>query len=80
MGLVSRKSPETEGGCSMSFRPMKSKWKLYRPEISSHPIISGVPNVKESDHLIIKRRRRNELISLCMTARKSDAALYATGK
>ncbi|XP_071001186.1 kinesin-like protein KIF20B, partial [Oncorhynchus clarkii lewisi] len=60
MGLVSGKSPETEGVSSMSFRPMKSKWKLYRPEISSaidfssHPIISGVPDEKESDRLIVK--------------------------
>ncbi|XP_031655517.1 kinesin-like protein KIF20B isoform X3 [Oncorhynchus kisutch] len=65
MGLVSGKSPETES--SMSFRPMKSKWKLYRPEISSaidfssHPIISGVPDEKESDHLIVKRELRTEV-------------------
>ncbi|XP_045073623.1 kinesin-like protein KIF20B isoform X3 [Coregonus clupeaformis] len=64
MGLVSGKSPETEGGASMSFRPKKSKRKLYRPEIStpmdfpSHPIISGVPDERESDHLIIKRKLR----------------------
>ncbi|XP_042161540.1 kinesin-like protein KIF20B isoform X2 [Oncorhynchus tshawytscha] len=67
MGLVSGKSPETEGGLSMSFRPMKSKWKLYRPEISSaidfssHPIISGVPDEKESDHLIVKRELQTEV-------------------
>uniref|UniRef100_A0A4W5RPM3 Kinesin family member 20Ba n=1 Tax=Hucho hucho TaxID=62062 RepID=A0A4W5RPM3_9TELE len=76
MGLVSGKSPETEGGSSMSFRPMKSKWKLYRPEISSpkdfssHPIISGVPDEKESDHLIVKRELRTEV---------KDAALMVQG-
>uniref|UniRef100_A0A4W5RXS1 Uncharacterized protein n=1 Tax=Hucho hucho TaxID=62062 RepID=A0A4W5RXS1_9TELE len=64
MGLVSGKSPETEGGASMSFRPKKSKRKLYRPEISSpmdfpsHPIIGGIPDEKEGDHLIIKRKLR----------------------
>ncbi|XP_055722683.1 kinesin-like protein KIF20B isoform X2 [Salvelinus fontinalis] len=31
MGLVSGKSPETERGSSMSFRPMKSKWKRSPP-------------------------------------------------
>ncbi|XP_070962269.1 kinesin-like protein KIF20B [Oncorhynchus clarkii lewisi] len=67
MGLVSGKSPETEGVSSMSFRPMKSKWKLYRPEISSaidfsaHPIISGVPDEKESDRLIVKRELWTEV-------------------
>ncbi|XP_045558289.1 kinesin-like protein KIF20B isoform X4 [Salmo salar] len=76
MGLVSGKSPETERGSSMSVRPMKSKWKLYRPEISSlidfssHPIISGVPDEKESDHLIVKRELRTEV---------KDAALNGTG-
>nr|XP_046224435.1 kinesin-like protein KIF20B isoform X3 [Oncorhynchus gorbuscha] len=76
MGLVSVKSPEMEGGSSMSFRPMKSKWKLYRPEISSaidfssHPI-SGVPDEKECDHLIVKRELWTEV---------KDAALYGTGK
>uniref|UniRef100_A0A8C7VIM8 Kinesin family member 20Ba n=1 Tax=Oncorhynchus mykiss TaxID=8022 RepID=A0A8C7VIM8_ONCMY len=65
MGLVSGKSPETES--SMSFRPMKSKWKLYRPEISSaidfssHPIINGVPDEKESDRLIVKRELWTEV-------------------
>ncbi|XP_042161714.1 kinesin-like protein KIF20B isoform X8 [Oncorhynchus tshawytscha] len=65
MGLVSGKSPETEeGGASMNFRPKKSKRKLYRPEISSpvdfpsHPIISGSPDEREGDHLIIKRKLR----------------------
>ncbi|XP_029558806.1 kinesin-like protein KIF20B isoform X4 [Salmo trutta] len=76
MGLVSGKSPETERGSSMSVRPMKSKWKLYRPEISSlidfssHPIISGVPDEKESDHLIVKRELWTEV---------KDAALNGTG-
>ncbi|XP_071247481.1 kinesin-like protein KIF20B isoform X2 [Salvelinus alpinus] len=31
MGLVSGKSPETDRGSSMSFRPMKSKWKRSPP-------------------------------------------------
>ncbi|XP_064818628.1 kinesin-like protein KIF20B, partial [Oncorhynchus masou masou] len=66
MGLVSGKSPETEegGAPSMNVRPKKSKRKLYRPEISSpvdfpsHPIISGSPDEREGDHLIIKRKLR----------------------
>ncbi|KAJ8264374.1 hypothetical protein GJAV_G00148420 [Gymnothorax javanicus] len=64
IGLVSSKSPEPESNASISFKPKKSKRKLYKTEISSpldipsHPIIGLDQDEKESDHLIIKRRLR----------------------
>ncbi|KAG7492779.1 hypothetical protein MATL_G00017760 [Megalops atlanticus] len=64
IGFVSAKSPEPEGSTATSFKPKKSKRKLYKTEISSpldipsHPIIGLDQDEKESDHLIIKRRLR----------------------
>ncbi|XP_062320105.1 kinesin-like protein KIF20B isoform X2 [Osmerus eperlanus] len=65
MKLVSGRSPDPDGGSSLSARPKKPKRALYHPEISSpmdlppHAIINRDPEEKESDRLIIKRRLRS---------------------
>ncbi|KAM4591248.1 uncharacterized protein kif20ba isoform 2-T2 [Odontesthes bonariensis] len=70
MSLVSGRSDVDSASSSSSFslRVKKNKKKLYTPEISapmdmpSHPIISRMPEERDGDHQIIKRRLRSRVV------------------